>query len=401
MKKVGIITIVNVNNYGAELQAFATFRKLQLMGYNAEIINYLYYKDWRYIDSKMSRSFNSMSIKGKIIYFAKYRVASFVLNKILPLICKDVKQRIANFNSFHQHNTRFSKLYKSMKDLYTDTPIYDVYMVGSDQVWNPNASSSIEPYFLTFAPHSALTVSYASSFGVSKIENNSIANRIKLGLSSIKTISVRESSGVNLVKELTGRTAQLVCDPTLLLNKSEWTMFMKPVSNMPQRYVLIYQLSESDAIVKLATRIGKQEQIPVYRICKRAFKVKKDKGVVNILNAGPSEFLSLITNASFIITNSFHGTAFSINFDVPFYTVVSAKKKNNNRMESLLDYVGLGKRIVKDDVDITNLPIVGYDVNATQLKLKSFRLESEKFLEDALAYNTKSISIYIITKQHL
>ena len=387
MKKVGIITIVNVNNYGAELQAFDTFRKLQLMGYNAEIINYLYYKDWRYIDSKMSRSFNSMSIKGKIIYFAKYRVASFVLNKILPLICKDVKQRIANFNSFHQHNTRFSKLYKSMKDLYTDTPIYDVYMVGSDQVWNPNASSSIEPYFLTFAPHSALTVSYASSFGVSKIENNSIANRIKLGLSSIKTISVRESSGVNLVKELTGRTAQLVCDPTLLLNKSEWTMFMKPVSNMPQRYVLIYQLSESDAIVKLATRIGKQEQIPVYRICKRAFKVKKDKGVVNILNAGPSEFLSLITNASFIITNSFHGTAFSINFDVPFYTVVSAKKKNNNRMESLLDYVGLGKRIVKDDVDITNLPIVGYDVNATQLKLKSFRLESEKFLEDALAYN--------------
>lgn len=387
MKKVGIITIVNVNNYGAELQAFATFRKLQLMGYNAEIINYLYYKDWRYIDSKMSRSFNSMSIKGKIIYFAKYRVASFVLNKILPLICKDVKLRIANFNSFHQHNTRFSKLYKSMKDLYTDTPIYDVYMVGSDQVWNPNASSSIEPYFLTFAPHSALTVSYASSFGVSKIENNSIANRIKLGLSSIKTISVRESSGVNLVKELTGRTAQLVCDPTLLLNKSEWTMFMKPVSNMPQRYVLIYQLSESDAIVKLATRIGKQEQIPVYRICKRAFKVKKDKGVVNILNAGPSEFLSLITNASFIITNSFHGTAFSINFDVPFYTVVSAKKKNNNRMESLLDYVGLGKRIVKDDVDITNLPIVGYDVNATQLKLKSFRLESEKFLEDALAYN--------------
>lgn len=387
MKKVGIITIVNVNNYGAELQAFATFRKLQLMGYNAEIINYLYYKDWRYIDSKMSRSFNSMSIKGKIIYFAKYRVASFVLNKILPLICKNVKQRIANFNSFHQHNTRFSKLYKSMKDLYTDTPIYDVYMVGSDQVWNPNASSSIEPYFLTFAPHSALTVSYASSFGVSKIENNSIANRIKLGLSSIKTISVRESSGVNLVKELTGRTAQLVCDPTLLLNKSEWTMFMKPVSNMPQRYVLIYQLSESDAIVKLATRIGKQEQIPVYRICKRAFKVKKDKGVVNILNAGPSEFLSLITNASFIITNSFHGTAFSINFDVPFYTVVSAKKKNNNRMESLLDYVGLGKRIVKDDVDITNLPIVGYDVNATQLKLKSFRLESEKFLEDALAYN--------------
>lgn len=387
MKKVGIITIVNVNNYGAELQSFATFRKLQLMGYNAEIINYLYYKDWRYIDSKMSRSFNSMSIKGKIIYFAKYRVASFVLNKILPLICKDVKQRIANFNSFHQHNTRFSKLYKSMKDLYTDTPIYDVYMVGSDQVWNPNASSSIEPYFLTFAPHSALTVSYASSFGVSKIENNSIANRIKLGLSSIKTISVRESSGVNLVKELTGRTAQLVCDPTLLLNKSEWTMFMKPVSNMPQRYVLIYQLSESDAIVKLATRIGKQEQIPVYRICKRAFKVKKDKGVVNILNAGPSEFLSLITNASFIITNSFHGTAFSINFDVPFYTVVSAKKKNNNRMESLLDYVGLGKRIVKDDVDITNLPIVGYDVNATQLKLKSFRLESEKFLEDALAYN--------------
>lgn len=385
MKKVGIITIVNVNNYGAELQAFATLRKLQLMGYDAEIINYLYYKDWRYVDSKISRPFSPMNIKDKIIYFTKYRVASFVLNKILPLICKDVKHRIANFNSFHQHNTRFSRLYKSMKDLYTDTPIYDVYMAGSDQVWNPSASSSIEPYFLTFAPHNALTVSYASSFGVSKIENNSIANHIKLGLSSIKNISVREYSGVELVKELTGRTAQLVCDPTLLLNKSEWAMFMKPVSNMPQHYVLIYQLSESDAIVKLATKIGKQKQIPVYRICKRAFKVKKDKEVVNILDAGPSEFLSLIANASFIITNSFHGTAFSINFGIPFYTIVSAKKKNNSRMESLLNYTGLRKRMVKDDVDITNLPIVEYDVNATQLKLKSFRLESEKFLKDALA----------------
>ena len=384
MKKIGIITIVNVNNYGAELQAFATLKKLQMMGYDAEIINYLYYKDWRYIDSKLSQPFNPMSVKEKIIYFTKYRVASFILNKILPLICGNVKRRIANFNSFHQHNTHFSKLYKSMKDLYTNTPIYDVYMVGSDQVWNPNASSSIEPYFLTFAPHNALTISYASSFGVSKIEDNNIVNRIKDGLSSVKKISVRESSGVKLVKEITGRTAQLVCDPTLLLNKSEWQMFMKPVNNMPQHYVLIYQLSQSDTIVKLAIKIGQEKKIPVYRICKRAFKVEKDKGVVNLLDAGPSEFLYLIANASFIITNSFHGTAFSINFGIPFYTVVSAKKKNNGRMESLLNYAGLEQRMIKDDVDIMKLPIVGYNIDTAQLKIELLRQNSEKFLKDAL-----------------
>lgn len=271
-----------------------------------------------------------------------------------------------------------------MKDLYTNTPIYDVYMVGSDQVWNPNASSSIEPYFLTFAPHNALTISYASSFGVSKIEDNNIVNRIKDGLSSIKKISVRESSGVKLVKEITGRTAQLVCDPTLLLNKSEWQMFMKPVNNMPQHYVLIYQLSQSDTIVKLAIKIGQEKKIPVYRICKRAFKVEKDKGVVNLLDAGPSEFLYLIANASFIITNSFHGTAFSINFGIPFYTVVSAKKKNNGRMESLLNYAGLEQRMIKDDVDIMKLPIVGYNIDTAQLKIELLRQNSEKFLKDAL-----------------
>lgn len=93
---------------------------------------------------------------------------------------------------------------------------------------------------------------------------------------------------------------------------------MKLYPNMPPRYILIYQLSDSDAIVNLACRISSERNIPIFRICKRAFNVRKDRGINNILDAGPSEFLSLFYNAEYIITNSFHGTAFSVNFNKPF-----------------------------------------------------------------------------------
>ena len=386
MKKIGIITIVKVNNYGAELQAFALQKKLELMGYHSEVIDYLYYKNWRFKDTKESQPFIPMSRKEKLIYWIKYRFINFLIDRILPIINNAVRNRNNRFYSFHKVNTKFSKTFFSYRELYHAKLDYDIFMVGSDQVWNPSASSTIEPYFLTFAPKDAKKISYASSFGVSQIEDQ-LKEKYRTLLNNINTISVREDSGIKLVKQLTGKDATQVADPTLLLSKQEWTNYMKLYPNMPPRYILIYQLSDSDAIVNLACRISSERNIPIFRICKRAFNVRKDRGVNNILDAGPSEFLSLFYNAEYIITNSFHGTAFSVNFNKPFFTVVSSTKKNNARMQSLLELMNLKDRLIYDNIDIKtiNISTQKLDFQDCNIKLEKIRKDSITFLANSLS----------------
>ena len=111
MKKIGIITIVKVNNYGAELQAFALQKKLELMGYHTEIIDYLYYKNWRFKDTKESQPFIPMSRKEKLTYWIKYRLINFLIDRILPIINNAVRNRNNRFDSFHKVNKKYSKTF--------------------------------------------------------------------------------------------------------------------------------------------------------------------------------------------------------------------------------------------------------------------------------------------------
>ena len=385
MKKIGIATIVKVDNYGAELQAYATQRKLLLLGYDAEIIDYRYYKSWNFKDSKMSAPLIPMSIKGKVAYWLKYRLINALVECIMPLFVKPVKNRIARFKIFHQKNTKFSRLFKSMDELYRNPPEYDVYMTGSDQVWSPEASSSIEPYFLTFASRNAVRISYAASFGVCEI-CESLKERFGKWLNTYDSISVREENGIELVKKLSGKNAVWVVDPTFLLSRDEWMNVAEPYPDMPEHYVLIYNLSDSRLIDQLGIRIGKKYNIPVFRLCKRAYGIKKVKGIKNILDAGPAEFLSLIANTNYVVTDSFHGTAFSINLGVPFFTVISGKKKDNSRMESLLELVELRKCLVLDDASVESIDIEqSIDFNKAYSLLNEARMKSIDYLKKALS----------------
>lgn len=376
--KIGIITICKVNNYGAELQAFATQKQLEQMGHKAEIIDYLYYKNWQFKDTVLSKPFISMGMKGKLIYWLKYRIANWIVDNILIIFNKKEKQRKENYQAFI-NNGCYSQQYKSMDELYHTNMDYDIYIVGSDQVWNPSASSSIEPYFLTFAPPNAPKLAYASSFGLSSIPSH-LSNRYTNLLNNLDEISVREESGVELVKQLIGKEAKLVVDPTLLLDKSNWTPYMKPVNGiLPKKYVLIYQLLPSNALIGTALKIGKEKNIPVYSICKRAYGMKKYSGIINILDAGPAEFLWLIVNASCMITNSFHGTVFSVNFATPFYCVLNRERKNNGRMISLLRKIKMEDHILYED-DITNLTAPTYKEVDNKI-LETLVNESREYLK--------------------
>lgn len=379
--KIGVITIEQVNNYGAELQATATIKVLQGMGYEAEIIDYCYYKNWNFKDTRISAPFVPMSAKGRLMYWVKYRLVNRIVAKILPMLYSTVRRRIRRFEDFHKINTRMSKRYLSMPELYQTKMDYDVYVVGSDQVWNPSASSSIEPYFLTFAPKEAKKISYASSFGVSNIPA-SLYEKYKKLLSNIDSLSVREQTGVCLVKALTGRDATCVLDPTLLLNKDQWGNIMLAYPHMPSRYILVYQLLPSETLPSLAKKLSEEMDCPVYYLAKRAYAVNAPKGMRVIKDAGPAEFLWLIKNASCVVTNSFHGTAFSVNFNVPFYSVLDSKRKGNARIVSLLESVDLMNRIVFEGTEIPKFSV--YESAPVQQKIEGMRADSMSFLKKAL-----------------
>lgn len=379
--KIGVITIEKVNNYGAELQATATIKVLQGMGYETEIIDYCYYKNWNFKDTRISAPFVSMSVKGRLMYWVKYRLVNRIVAKILPLLYPTVKRRIQRFEDFHKINTRMSKRYLSMPELYQTKMDYDVYVVGSDQVWNPSASSSIEPYFLTFAPKEAKKISYASSFGVSNIPA-SLYEKYKRLLSNIDYLSVREQTGVCLVKTLTGRDATCVLDPTLLLNKKQWGNIMLAYPHMPSRYILVYQLLPSETLPSLAKSIAEEMKCPIYYLAKRAYAVNAPNGMRVIKDAGPAEFLWLIKNASCVVTNSFHGTAFSVNFCTPFYTVLNSKRGSNARITSLLNSVNLMGRIVYEGDKLLFFSF--YDANYVQKHIEMLRKDSTSYLEKAL-----------------
>lgn len=383
MKSVGIITICKCNNYGAELQAFATQKKIEQMGYNSELINYIYYKSWNFHDTKMSCPLRRMGLKDKMMYWLKYRFVNFVLEKLWVHFDIATRIRTERFNEFHEKNSKFSKPYYSMDALYLSDIKYDKYVIGSDQVWNPSASSNIEPYFLTFAPCSSKKISYASSFGVSELDE-SYKEKYKKWLTSLDMISVRENAGKKLVSNLCGKETEVVIDPTLLLGKSEWEKVAVPYENVPSRYVLVYDLAYSGTLYKLAKEVAKKLGISVCRICKRSFKMNEIPGICNILDAGPAEFLSLVENAECVITNSFHGTAFAINFNVPFYSVLDREKKNNSRIIDLLNLLGLSDRIVWNNEIPENL-CVDIDYVDVEHELSKLKKESVEYLVRALS----------------
>lgn len=382
--RIGVITIEQVGNYGAELQCYATQKVLQNIGCDAEIIDYCYYKDYMYKDSKMSEPFVPMTFKERIFYVLKYRIVNRFVDKFLLLFNSNIARRNSRFAAFHAENTKMSRRYLSMPELYEASMDYDVFVTGSDQVWNPGAQSSIEPYFLTFAPDSTKKISFAASFGISEIDS-CLRERYKEYLSRYDFISVREQNACDMVKQLVGKDAECVLDPTLLLTKDEWMKVARQYDNVPERYVLVYTLFESSAIFSLAKKVAKEKGISVLRITKRAYFVSHIEGISNISDAGPAEFVSIIAGADYVVTDSFHGTAFSVNFGIPFLTVVSSKNKSNSRMESLIDVVGLSDRLITDDSDMDSVEYeTPIDLKVVGQRLESARNKTIDFLKKAI-----------------
>lgn len=371
--RIGIITILKVNNYGAELQAYATQAAIKKLGVDAEIIDYLFYKHPKHIKTTLSRPLFNFSCKKRL---AEYLFP--IISKIKEWGSKDTKLRRSRFEKFHDINTTQSRTFRTLDDLYSGCPDYDIYIVGSDQVWNPGIYTSLKPYFLDFAPKGKRKVAYASSFGIGKLPEN-VKGTYRNFLRSFDAIGAREKSGVKIISDL-GLKAENVLDPTLLLNGDEWRKVNTQYNGLPERYVAVYELASSPYLRKVATEVSKSLGLPIVRIC--GSTKTDDKNAININDAGPAEFLSIIQNADFVVTDSFHGTAFSINFQKPFFTITPDRKDNNSRQADLLTMLGITNRILKENDPIPSA--ISLNFSKVNKLLEAERFKSINFLSTAI-----------------
>lgn len=383
--KIGIITIFRANNYGAELQAFALQRKLELMGFDAELINYPFYKNRAHRKTRLSKPIMDIGFKNRIKEKLFPVLQYWRERKIRDALLKKNEK----MEEFHRTNTKLSRrIYCCVEDLIDEVWVYDLFITGSDQVWNPRLGSSLEPYFLSFAPPDKPIVSYAASFGVNYLPLR-FHDLYKERLTRYSKIAVRESQGVELVMAVANIKASHVLDPTLLLDRNEWHSVAKRVS-LQKPFIFVYELMPCCLLSEIALELSKKiEGSKVVRIAGQA-GVTPVSGVHDIHDAGPGEFVNFCSGASAVVTNSFHGTAFAVNFEKPVYPIVPAKMKNASRITSLLDILNMSNFVITEEkaLRLQNFGDFKYD-QITPLLLKE-RAFSESYLRNALSLVEKN-----------
>ena len=378
--KVGILTILNVNNYGAELQCCALYRKLQQLGYDAEVINYLFGIHPEHVFDGEKRT-----VPIPLKQLIKVKLLPVVQNMFCMFHQKNKRLRNKRFDEFHaKYNHLTSTVYPSVKSLYEAKFNYDVLCIGSDQVWNYMKGYSLEPFFACFDKNNMKKITYASSIGLSSLSVEA-EQVFKKELASFAYISVREQQASEILEKLLNKKSDVVLDPTLSLNEQEWIEVAKYDMCPKEKYLLVYivTIKPCDYVLSLARHIAKQRNLKIVRICRDAYPEHSGSDVEEILTAGPSDFVGLFSKAEFVVTNSFHGTVFSINFSKPFYSVIKSHHSTNSRLTSILKKLGLEDRIVPVG---SQLPMISdIDFSDPSAKLEAERKLSIEYINKALS----------------
>lgn len=328
--KIGLLTWYKNENYGSALQAYSLYKILNGFG-ECDIINY----------SGIHTPQKNIDFYIHQIYKIYERCIKRAQRK---RFLDEIKLRNIKFKSFYSDNFTLTNKCYSYDDLYKLQDEYDVFICGSDQIWNPKFYSNAN--FLEFVEDSNRIISYAPSIGVSSLLNLRSTYDIKKNLKRFKYLSVRENTGKKAIKELVNRDAIVCCDPTILIGKKYWNSLIKDKSkNEP--YILCYFLSDNNKYWRYVEKLKKKLGINVKIIPINQKDI--DRNFEYISGIGPLELLSYIKNAKYVCTDSFHGTIFSIMFEIPF-TVLKRFSDNsefsqNSRVYDLLELVGMKNRL--------------------------------------------------------
>lgn len=362
--KIAIITIVDNINYGTYLQAYATYKIIKSLGHDPIIINYTR----PYISSKevaIGYLRNpKMSILKKLAYASFYTL-------LYPFMIWQVKR-------FLSKNVKMTTLYRNYNELKKSPPEADIFLTGSDQVWNSNYNNGIdESFFLSFTKKKKYA--YAASIGLNSFPEQE-KEKIRKLLLEYKAISVREYFGIEALQNIGINNIIQVLDPTFLFTKEMWlSMIKKKNKKIKDRYLLIYSVESgrNDFVIQQAKEIASKRKLKLYWVCP-TYKFKNALKVDKVYNfASVEDFIFLFANADFIVASSFHGTAFAINFNKEFLSV--SPGKYNTRVCSLLKLCQLEDRYVSNSFK-TNESIENINYNTVNSILNIERKKSISYL---------------------
>lgn len=378
-KSIGIVTIHGIDNFGSLLQAYATQEIIKKIGYRAEIIDYKYPNEYHLERAKL----NSPYAQVKLTFLQ--RVQQHFYHKYYSR--KVIQEKHKLFNEERKKLLNLSRIYSTKEDLCKVNPYYDIYVTGSDQVWNPRYLYEDTTFFLSFT-NSKNKVAFSASFGSTEIDRLH-QDIIRPLLAEYKSISTRESSGVSLVKEICGKDAVCTCDPTLLLSGKQWGEVFNDEPLIKGDYILCYILTYTANPYPYAYTFVKH--------IKKALGMKvifiDESGLYwcdprhkSFQIYGPRQIINLFKNASFIISSSFHGAAFSINLRKNFYSIFP-KGVKDERQESLLKIVGAEDRLIRVGdpfPERESIPVKNWEEIETRLN---------RYVESSLDYLKESLAL--------
>ena len=362
MKKVAIISRHAISNYGSFFQAVALEKAVKKLGYEACTINYI---------NKKEKSYNMVKIDIK-----NSKWNQNIIRKIIFYIIDGIN-RFIQFNKFEKYRRVEMNLtdeFNQLEDIKKKKINADIYCTGSDQVWNETINNELDlAYFLDFLEKEDKPIAYAASFGKDYINKEKI-EIVKKELEKYKFISVRENQGVNILKDI-GIDSKQVLDPTLLLNAKDW-LEMASQKKCKRKFILIYQIHKNSAMIDYAKKYAKKHGYDIYNIS--VSFIDKKKGIKLKWCPSYREVLWLFNNATCIITDSFHATAFSINLNKNFVTFLPKKSTSRNR--SILKLFDLESRSIENCEDFET-PEKNIDYEKVNVILEEERKKSLDYLD--------------------
>jgi len=346
--KIGILTFEQAINYGTALQAVALQKVLQQSG--ADV-------------SFLLHHCKAVESTSKVFDLTQVYRPAYVL------------AHLYNLTVALRRRTAFESFWKKHYVMGSQDPCdYDAVIAGSDQIWNYNLTGRDWTYFLDYPKNGKIKAAYAGSFGLSRIDED-VANKIGPMFMEFDYLSVREQTAAMLVEQLCGKKVPVVLDPTLLLNRQQWSE-MADKSFQHRNYIFVYTVFNSDSLWEYAYELSRKTGLPIRTV---SYSKLHRKNAEYVFDAGPDLWLSHMLHADYVVTNSFHGFAFSVNFEKQFYYELPPHSSGvGSRLADMAHAYGLTSRELKcqEEGCIDYLPV--------RERLEKSRRESMSFIEEMI-----------------
>lgn len=365
--RIGIITCHTPQNYGAMLQAYGLQKYLLSINIHSEIIDYapaIFFEELSlfYIGNKDIKK----NLTKRIVY-------------ILLKLPSRIKRR-RNFKKFKKNYLNISnKRYNSYEELKSNPPVYDQYICGSDQIWNTKGIRGWDPtFYLQFVPQLKKRNSYAASMSLSSPVSDKVKSIVIPMISEINRISMREINVINEIQPYLKKNIDYVLDPVYLLPKFTWKDFALTAPRESKDYILIYPMGDPQHVLQNARILSKHTGLPIYCI---TASIQKLKDVKKTFDCSVPKFVRLFLDAKYIVTNSFHGTSFSIIFNKDFWSCEI--DNNNHRITSILSQLKLQKRYLAKGCFIDTCDL-NTNYSDTEIRLNELIKKSKSFIESII-----------------